>query len=130
MDTSEPSLKDIIRRVSNELLESQEERRQFGEAAVFEVASLDIELNFVVTESKSGNLGMDLKVVSAGGNRHYEEQQVQRLVLHLTAPKHQDNADQTYPFYDDKAMPVRPRRASINPERHHPAENPAGIDEK
>ena len=110
MDAEDPSLKDIIRRISAELIESQDERRRSGEAAVFEVSSLDIELNFVVTNSRSGNLGMDLKVVKGGGERRYDEQQVQRLVLHLTAPNAGHKADGTYSYYDE-APPVRPRRA-------------------
>ena len=105
----EPLIGDIIARVSEELLASQQARRADGRPAIFEVASLEIELNFTVTESKSGQGGLDLKVISVGGERKYDQQQVQRIVVHLAAAADSDD-DGTDPFFD-QATRVRPRRS-------------------
>jgi hypothetical protein len=107
-DDDSPGLGEIIRRVSDELLDAQAARRASGREAVFEVSALDIELNFVVTRSRLGRGGIDLKIVSAGGEMQYESQQVQKVTVRLAAPAERPESA-TYDFYDP-APPVRPRR--------------------
>jgi hypothetical protein len=78
-------LGDLIREVSKELLDSQKTRRAQGGQAVFQVCGLDIEVSFVITKSKGVSGGIDLKVIRADGDRHFEEQEVHRIVVHLGA---------------------------------------------
>jgi hypothetical protein len=80
---SDVTLTDLIERVSKDLLRSEERRREAGRPAVFEVASLDIEISFVVVQSKKRSGGVDLKVVRGDGEKQYQDQQVQRITVHL-----------------------------------------------
>ena len=82
------SLKNLIRRVQVELMESQLEREQRGEAALFKVESLTLEVNFVVTKSMGGSGGFEFKVltfggIKAGGDVEHQEQQTHKIILSL-----------------------------------------------
>jgi hypothetical protein len=82
------SLKELIRRVQAELVESQHERESRGEAALFEVESLTLEVNFVVTKSKGASGGFDFRVltfggIKAGGDIERQEQQTHKIILSL-----------------------------------------------
>jgi Trypsin-co-occurring domain 2 len=103
MDTPEDdlSIRTLIRAVTKELVESQQERLAAGEAAIFEVSDLTLEISFVATSSKHGGGGFDLKVVKADAGMQYDEQSVHKITLSLKAV-----ADQ--PFNDGGAF--RPRR--------------------
>lgn len=57
------SVRELIRAVSEELIESRAERIASGEPPVFEVDSLDIELSVAVTRSVEKGGGVDIKVV-------------------------------------------------------------------
>ena len=103
---SDVSVKALIRHVTRELIESREERREAGDPAVFEVDSLDIEISFVVTESTTGSGGFDLRVIRAGLDKHYDEQAVQRITLHLRAPEPGAAGEEGF----DLIAPLRPRR--------------------
>jgi hypothetical protein len=83
-------IRELIRRVNKELLESQEERRQEGGAAIFQVEGLTIEVNFVAIDTKGGRGGLDFKVITVGGEKHYENQQVHKITLTLGALPYQD----------------------------------------
>jgi len=83
-------IKDLIRCVHQELLESQKEREEYGEVAIFEVEKMTIEVNFVATDSKEAKGGLDFKIITIGGldlggKAEYQQQQVHKIVLSLTA---------------------------------------------
>jgi Trypsin-co-occurring domain 2 len=104
------SVKELIQRISEDLLESEQERTASGRRAVFEVAELTIELSFVVSRSRQGQGGIDLKVVSVGGQADRADERTQRMTLRLVAAA-ADTSDDEELFrldYDD-ALPVRPR---------------------
>jgi hypothetical protein len=84
------SLKELIRRVQIELMESQGEREARGDAPLFEVESLTLEVNFVVTRSKGGSGGFEFKVltfggINVGGDVERQEQQTHKITLSLKA---------------------------------------------
>ena len=79
------SIKDLIFRVQQELIESQTERTKSGREPLFEVETLTIEINFVVTTTTDAKGGIDLKLVTVEGGKQYENQQVQKITLQLTA---------------------------------------------
>ncbi|MEK6283163.1 MAG: trypco2 family protein [Acidobacteriota bacterium] len=82
------SLKEMIRRVQTELMESQLEREASGLPALFAVDGLTLEVNFVVTKSKGASGGFDFKVltfggIKAGGDLEHQEQQTHKIILSL-----------------------------------------------
>lgn len=83
-------VRELIRRVHQELLESREERRQSGMPPIFEVERMEIEVNFVAIDSKEARGGLDFKVItiggaSVGGGKRYESQEVHKITLSLVA---------------------------------------------
>jgi len=82
-------LKDLIRQVKQELLAVISEREELGEAPIFALNDLTLEVNFVVaTEGKiGGNVSVKLLAVAglnANGERKYSREQVHRVTLHLS----------------------------------------------
>jgi hypothetical protein len=106
------SVKELIQRISEDLLESEQERTAGGRRAVFEVAELTVELSFVVSRSRQGKGGIDLKVVSVGGQAERADERTQRMTLRLIAAGRGGGGSGDDEFsrldYDD-ALPVRPR---------------------
>jgi hypothetical protein len=89
---TEPSLfiRELIRRVQQELLASREERRKAGEQPIFAVEKMTIEVNFVAEQSKDMKGGLNFKVITIGGvdmggTRHFQQQQVHKITLVLSA---------------------------------------------
>jgi hypothetical protein len=76
---------ELIRRVQDELVESQIQRESEGMTALFEVESLTVEVNFVVSASSTGKGGFDLKILTLGGENLYKEDQVHKITLTLKA---------------------------------------------
>ena len=94
------SLKELIFRVQQELVESQAEREARGEDALFQVEKLVLEVNFVVTQSMEGKGGLEFKVltlggVNIGGNKGYQQQQVHKITLSLTVAPHKTKTDKS-----------------------------------
>jgi hypothetical protein len=69
--------------VHKELLESEKERKKDGMESLFVVDDLTIEVNFIASETKDVEGGLDFKIVTAGGARQYQDQQVHKITLHL-----------------------------------------------
>jgi hypothetical protein len=82
-------VRELIRRVHQELLESREERQKSGAPAIFQVEGMTIEVNFVAIDTKGVRGGLDFKVITAGGEKHYENQQVHKITLSLGALPYQ-----------------------------------------
>jgi hypothetical protein len=78
-------IKDLIRQVQKELVESQREREAAAEDPIFRVDGLTIEANFVVSRTGGAKGGLDFKIITLGGSRDIERQQVHKLTLTLTA---------------------------------------------
>jgi len=78
-------IRDLIRRVYRELHAAQQERVDAGQGAIFEVDKLELEVNFVATESHERQGGVDFKIVTAGGTGSYQSQQVHKVTLSMSA---------------------------------------------
>jgi hypothetical protein len=78
-------IKDLIRRVHEELYESRREREDSGQAAIFQVSALTLEVNFVVVQGKGFKGGVDFRVITAGADKTFQQQQVQKVTLSLSA---------------------------------------------
>jgi hypothetical protein len=88
--TSSLFIKELIRRVHQELLASRQERLDSGDPPIFAVEQMTIEVNFVATRSTEGGGGLDFKIVTigganVGGKRQYHNEQVHKITLSLTA---------------------------------------------
>ena len=96
-------IKELIRRVHQELLESQEEREKSNQAPLFKVEEMTIEVNFVAIESKEMKGGLDFKVIAIGGvdlskGKKYQQQQIHKITLTLRAiPSGHDETDKVSP---------------------------------
>jgi hypothetical protein len=108
------SLSDVIGEISDQLLASEEQRLREGRPAIFLVGSIDIELSIIVTESKNRSGGVNLKVVKGDMSRQYQDQQVQRVTVHLQAAqikgsKGQEAGLPAFESISSGLTPVRPR---------------------
>ena len=88
-------IKDIIRQVHKELIESQEEREAEGQEPLFTVESLKIEANFVAVDDKHAETGFGFHLLKAGANISYKKEQIHKITLNLTI-KESDNTQITY----------------------------------
>jgi hypothetical protein len=89
------TLSGLVEYVREQLHVAAESRRQRNELALLRVESVTIEVNVVVTRTKEGHGGIDLKVLTVGGAKAFEEQQVHKVVLNLRAKEPGE------PQYDD-----------------------------
>lgn len=76
-------LKELIAKVQSDLIQSQREREERGDQAIFEVADLTLEVHFVLQRSGETSGGMDLKILTVGGKSQYQRQQVHKVTLRL-----------------------------------------------
>ncbi|MEU0092452.1 trypco2 family protein [Kribbella sp. NPDC006257] len=88
-------LKELLARVQRELRESQQERQERGEGAIFEVERLTLEVNFVAQVDREIQGGLDLQIVTAGGSASYQNQQIHKIVLELVGVGQADPDDET-----------------------------------
>jgi Trypsin-co-occurring domain 2 len=101
-DTRPLFVRELIRRVHEELVESREERERQGLPPIFEVENMTIEVNFVATETREARGGLDFRVITAGGSRSYDQQQVHKITLSLAAVSRRGD-----PFTDLEAEGAR-----------------------
>lgn len=82
-EVQEAEIHDIIEKVRTELKMADENRISKNEAALFEVKTFDLEINFVAktTEKESGEIKTELIAIS-GGNENTVER-LQKITLHL-----------------------------------------------
>lgn len=78
-------IRDLIRRVHQELYASRQERLAAGQVPIFEVDKLVLEVNFVAIESTDIKGGIDFKIITAGAGGSYQHQQVHKVTLSMSA---------------------------------------------
>ena len=78
-------LKELIRSIHTELVESQADREQTGMPPLFSVNGLDLEMHFTVSETGHTGGKIDLKIISVGSDHTIKEEQIHRITLHLRA---------------------------------------------
>ena len=76
-------IKDVIRKVQQELMESQKEREELEEPPLFEVEGMELEIHFVARKTTDAKAGLSLPVVDVGANRNYSNEQIQKLKIRL-----------------------------------------------
>lgn len=110
MNAQDLSLKTLIRAVSEDLLASRAERQERGLPPLFEIEELIVEVSFVVTQSRSGGGGFDLKIVRADTNVRYDAESIHRITLKLRALEEDDVLeDDSFFSRIEVERPLRPR---------------------
>jgi hypothetical protein len=79
------SISDLIRYARGQLHEASQARRDANERALFRVESMTIEVHVVATHKREGKGGIDLRVLTIGGQKNYEHQQVHKITMTLRA---------------------------------------------
>lgn len=95
--TNQLQIKDVIRKVQQELIESQKEREESGILPLFEVDSLELEIHFIVRQQSEGRAGLSFAVVDAEAEHNYSREQVQKMTLRLKRAE-TDSYDFSLPF--------------------------------
>ncbi|WP_321479979.1 trypco2 family protein [uncultured Bacteroides sp.] len=91
---------ELIRRVHDELIRSQEIRESEGKAPLFTVNDLTIEVNFVAVEASSKKGGLDFKIITAGAKKEYNTQETHKVTLNLVV--NNDFTNETKPIQEDQ----------------------------
>lgn len=113
-------IKDLIRRVHKELIESQAEREAAGEEPLFTVQDMTIEAHFVVQESKAAEGGVDFRLLTfggarAGGKKEAQQQQVHKIVLRLRVAEDAPAATRPRRSAKRRSPGKRPKKAGVRP---------------
>jgi hypothetical protein len=103
-------IKDLIRRVHDELIESRNERQQQGIDPIFSVDRLTIEANFIVEEKDVAQGGVKFKLLTFGGadagaKLEYKQQQVHKITLELSGVDSSDSILTDLEETSNKFMP-------------------------
>ncbi len=77
-------IKDLIRQIHKELIESQTERENENLEPLFSVESLKIEANFVAVDDQQAEAGFGFHLLKAGGKINYKQEQIHKITLNLT----------------------------------------------
>jgi len=103
-------IKELIRKVHDELIESQKEREEKKIDSLFTVKDMTIEVNFIAEKSTKVEGGLDFKVVTVGGNTDIKSQQIHKITLNLEVEKIKE--EESTPLSNIQ-IPEYPRDISI-----------------
>ena len=78
---------ETVSKIKQEIAEAQKQRIENKDMAsqesLFEITLLDVELNFVVREGTTDTAAVKTEVLTAGTEREYSAERVQKVTLHL-----------------------------------------------
>lgn len=83
-------IKDLIRKVHHELVESQKEREATGLDPLFIIDKLTIEANFIVTDDQQASGGIGIALLKADAKVNYRNEQIHKIMLELKGISHID----------------------------------------
>jgi len=84
------SIKELIRMVQTELMESQRERTRDGQPILFETSELEIELNTVLSEDADGACTIGIPLLKSEISSKYNEQHSQKIKLKFKVSHSED----------------------------------------
>lgn len=91
------ALKELLRQIQKELVDSENERKKHGFEPLFKVHSLDIQAHFVLKKTTKGKGLFDLKLITIGGERTLAKEMVHTISLHLELSTDFGFGDGTFP---------------------------------
>jgi hypothetical protein len=80
------NLVDLVTSIRDELEQADKARLVSGKAALFQLSGLELELNFVVSETAGAKGGFDIKVLSVGGDVSVRTEEVHKVKLTFEIP--------------------------------------------
>jgi hypothetical protein len=86
MNQNSLNLSNLISTVKNELEEMEKKRIESNIEPMFQLRTMNIEINFVVEESNAGNTGFDIKVIKAGLSTKFSSSEIQKISLTFDIP--------------------------------------------
>ena len=103
------SLKQLIKKVSDELIESRSERIAELREPIFEIDSLTIEASFTVSNSKNASGGFDLHILSGNLDKLSSSEKIHKITLKLNPITSNDLKGKLKELGTE--VPLRPRIA-------------------
>lgn len=97
-DQGEIGVGNLIKRVTEELRKAEGDRRKADHKAIFKVEKFDLEVNFVVKMSDSGEAKFSIEPLTLGGKEEIAREKIQKVILHMSAlepPEYQESAVET-----------------------------------
>lgn len=85
MDTNHLFITELIRKVQNELSESQKIRENNNQPPLFKIEGLTIEVNFIVEQTSTTKGGFDLRVITSDMEVIEKSHQIHKISLKLAA---------------------------------------------
>ncbi len=82
-DSVRLGIEPLVQQVRAELEAMDRGRVERGDPGIFALDSFDLELQFVAKQSMGANLGVELQVVTIGGDSQLATEEVQKITLHL-----------------------------------------------
>jgi NTP-dependent ternary system trypsin peptidase co-occuring protein len=86
-------IRGLIKHAREQIDLAIQDRRDSGKAGRFEIQSLAIEVNVVVTDALEGEGGIDIWIVKAGGKKSYQREQVHKITLVLQPSNRGDDIE-------------------------------------
>lgn len=83
-------LKELVQEIRRQLEELDRERIAQGAAALFELQGIDIELKFTVGSSATAKGGLNISVITAGGESQERSEAIQTIkISYRASPQYQ-----------------------------------------
>jgi hypothetical protein len=80
----------LIDKVRMELHKAEELRKAQQSDALFQIETFDLEVNFVIKSSETGDGGVKVEPVTIGGKSEIATEKIQKITLHMKAIGPQD----------------------------------------
>ena len=107
MDSSKQmGISQLLRQVQQELVTSEQERRQAGISSLFELDGCEVEVKFVVKQEEKAGGKIDLKLFAVGIDDSYSSEQTHSVKLNF---KITSDKDTDLKMLDQKPVGKRPR---------------------
>lgn len=106
-DSAELGVQDLIEKVKDELIKTEQKRIKDGRDPLFELKDFELEINFVVTNRNKESGGFDFKVVTLEGERDISSERIQKVKLRMAAippQEHQAEASEVPLEIDDSTV--------------------------
>jgi len=129
-------IKDVLHAVRAQLIEAEQERINRGLMPLFQVQSLDLELQAIVEEDNKTKGSAEIKIVGAGFERSSRQQHTTKITLHLqtvplniTPRKLPTVTPRKVPTVSPRTGPVKPVEGKTPPPGAYPADEKKTLEE-
>ena len=89
------NLTSLISKIRSELEEAEAYRLAGDQSPLFRLSELELELNFIVTESESEKKGVNVQIVEGTGEKISKNEQIQKIRLKFSLDEDSANPSDT-----------------------------------